>query len=145
MVYMNIPMTRAQIAQYNLAPRAKETETVLKHKNYVHADGKQMCNKKVKQSSRSSAASMQSTERGNREKVPSKNIYRLNSKESLKPFTSRTKLPEYNICKIQNPRFHRKSTEINLSISAICQTPGMLYFMGSQSWTRLNHWKTISA
>ena len=41
-------MTRAQIAQYNLAPRAKETETVLKHKNYVHADGKQMCNKKVK-------------------------------------------------------------------------------------------------
>ena len=40
-----------------------------------------MCNKKVKQSSRSSAASMRSTERGNREKVPSKNIYRLNSKK----------------------------------------------------------------
>ena len=83
----------------------KRQTTVLKYKNYVHADGKQMCNKKVKQSSRSSAASMRSTERGNREKVPSKNIYRLNSEERLKPFTSRTTLPEY-ICKIQNPGFY---------------------------------------
>ena len=54
-----------------LLEKNKQT-TVLKYKNYVHADGKQMCNKKVKQSSRSSAASMQSTEKGNRGKVPSK-------------------------------------------------------------------------
>lgn len=47
-----------------LAFRANQTR-VLKCKNYVHANEKQTCSKKVKQSRRTSAAGTQHTERGN--------------------------------------------------------------------------------
>ena len=75
-----------------------------------------MCNKKIKQGSRSRAGSTQPTERG---KTMEKSIIkknRLDSKKRLKQFAGRTELPEYNMCKIQKLGFNSRSTEINLSI-----------------------------